>query len=246
MKERYLIEKEMFKTYYSKSFYILLLLTVAVIIGGYYFFISNTDLTNSFVQNIQKNFNNEGINQNTSNSLMLWHILEHNTIAGGMILVYGLLPCIVGSPIIALATPMSASIVLVLSRLLGQDPVDVFIAYLLPHGIIELPAFMLAASIGIRVSTVLTKKVYFPMWKIRLVMFSFLKKEIRTKPFNEAKNLYLQEYRAWVHGLKDGLAESKPVLIESIRSFVLLVLPLIVIGAIIEGYVTPSFARWYL
>jgi len=127
-------------------------------------------------------------------------IFKNNAIAVVAILVFSLVP-FVYFPVIAILTNGVALGIVMADRMHGAGWLSPFLRSLLPHGVTELTAIFLAASLGIALCTGMTRRV------------------LRLPP---KEPIDLRERAARV-----------------LRPFVLLVLPLLLVSAFIEAFVTP-------
>jgi len=110
----------------------------------------------------------------------------------------------------------------------GFDVPRLFLTQVLPHGVFELTAVLYATSLGMYLSTGMGKKAV-AAWKARQA-----RRKASTAPDDGAAPLeFLETYPNRTSDPTEGLVRNV------VRSFVLVVLPLLFIAAAIEGFVTP-------
>jgi stage II sporulation protein M len=161
------------------------------------------------------------------------NLFYHNARASAMAVAAGIVPfaCLpVLDPFLNGATlGLLASI----SKHQGLDVPLLFLKSVAPHGIIELPAVLYATSIGL----------YLSLSVGRMLLAAWRKK----RKEREDESLAPQESADPQEG---GFLESSPersdagaggLVGDVLRSFVLVVLPLLFIAAIIEAFITPMF-----
>jgi stage II sporulation protein M len=121
----------------------------------------------------------------------------------------------------------------------GLDVPRLFLTQVLPHGVFELTAVLYATSLGLYLSAAMGRKAV-KSWKIRREALPAERKGTRTQgtcpqtPAAPAAPLeFLETYPQRVAAEPPGPARNV------VRSFVLVVLPLLFVAAAIEGLVTP-------
>jgi uncharacterized membrane protein SpoIIM required for sporulation len=108
----------------------------------------------------------------------------------------------------------------------GLDVPRLVLTKILPHGVFELSAVLYSTSLGLYLSAGLGKKAVAAWRKKRGQRYG------QPPPAQDLTN-FLESYPEWAAG-PESLARNV------VRSFVLVVLPLLLIAAFIEGFITPS------
>ncbi len=109
----------------------------------------------------------------------------------------------------------------------GLDVPRLVLTKILPHGVFELTAVLYATSLGLYLSTGMGRKAV-AAWKRRT------NKPPAGPAACSASTDFLEPYPDRVASESESLARN------IIRSFVLVVLPLLLIAALIEGFITPN------
>jgi stage II sporulation protein M len=123
----------------------------------------------------------------------------------------------------------------------GLDVARLFLTKVLPHGVFELTAVLYATSLGLYLSAEMGKKAKVA-WKTRMTRMGTQKSMCppSAAPAPQAVDAaaapleFLETYPQRLD------AEPKGVARNVVRSFVLVVLPLLLVAAAIEGLVTPN------
>jgi stage II sporulation protein M len=114
----------------------------------------------------------------------------------------------------------------------GLDVPRLFLTQILPHGLFELPAILYATSLGMYLSAEMGKKAR-KAWKERLAKRTGTRPSPGPPSDRTAVENFLETYA-------DRLdAGPKGPVRNIVRSFFLVVLPLLLIAAAVEGIVTP-------
>ena len=121
----------------------------------------------------------------------------------------------------------------------GLDVPRLFLTQVLPHGVFELAAVLYATSLGLYLSAAIGRKAV-KSWKKRREALPAERKGTRTQgtcpqtPAAPAAPLeFLETYPQRLDAEPPGPARNV------VRSFVLVVLPLLLVAAFIEGFITP-------
>lgn len=107
---------------------------------------------------IGRAFEEKGLLGEMTNMELFWAILNNNALAGFLMLITGAIPFIFLPFWGVVSNAMLVGIVVAVMQDAGSGISDIFAA-LMPHGIVELPAFFFAAGLGLRVCRVATSKV---------------------------------------------------------------------------------------
>jgi len=108
----------------------------------------------------------------------------------------------------------------------GLDVPRLVLTQILPHGVFELTAVLYATSLGLYLSAGMAKKAV-ATWRKKRGQPQF-----QPPPAPDQTN-FLETY-------PERAAEPESLARNVVRSFVLVVLPLLLIAAFIEGFITPS------
>jgi stage II sporulation protein M len=108
----------------------------------------------------------------------------------------------------------------------GLDVPRIVLTQILPHGIFELTAVLYATSLGLHISARMGRKTV-AAWNKRT------NKPPAVPPVIPDSTDFLESYPDRV------AAESESLVRNVVRSFILVVLPLLLIAAFIEGFITP-------
>jgi uncharacterized membrane protein SpoIIM required for sporulation len=139
---------------------VLLILAVVTLWGGFYWTITTVpefvDVASpEAVQSISERFERSttliGLGQNFSASF----IFTHNVRAVGLILLAGLVSFSVLGMLVYIVNLSTVGILLGVFQLLGYSPVTLTVSGLLPHGIFEIPALILASAAMLRIGVVM-------------------------------------------------------------------------------------------
>lgn len=128
-------------------------------------------------------------------------LLKNNATASFIIYATGLIPIFIPAALIIVANGAMVGIVFSMLKISGQGVLVPFLAAIVPHGIFEIPAVVLSASLSFYVSAGIIKRL------------SNLDYSLRTCLLNSAK------------------------------TFLLVVVPLLIIAAFVEAFITPVIAE---
>jgi len=154
-------------------------------------------------------------------------LFYHNARAAAAAAAFGIIPFARLSILYPLANGAALGLVASISKRQGLNVPLLFLKIVAPHGVFELPAFLYATSVGLYLSISLGKKALAARRK---------KKEDRA-PLTPAPT-----------GAPGGFLDSYPERAEADRgtlwadvfqSFLLVVLPLLLVAAFVEGFITP-------
>jgi len=147
--------------YFAKNlrqlFFIYLGLFILLTVFSMVLFASNPDMANTYYQEIMKLFEGKDI-LNSSGFDLYALILVNNIRAGGMIILSGLIPFLF-LPIFSFVS--NAMILGVMGAVFQINEIGLvpFFAGILPHGILEIPALVLATILGIHICQKLVKVI---------------------------------------------------------------------------------------
>ncbi len=202
IKKAYIREGEYFKTKIMRPAAFCMAAFLAVAVLYYAASVQDIAAAKKVFDEIGRVFEEKGFLGEMTNLELFWAILNNNALAGFLILITGAIPFIFSPFWGVVSNAALAGIVVAVMQDAGSGVSDIFIS-LMPHGIVELPAFFFTAGLGLRVCWVATKKV-----------------------IGRGKGLSFKGefWRAW-------------------ESFIAVALPLFVLAALIEAFVTVNFVK---
>lgn len=175
-------------------------------------------------------------------------IFYHNAFASALAVAAGILPFLCLPVLDPLVNGATLGLLASISKHQGLNVPLLFLKSVAPHGIIELPAVLYATSVGIFLSVSLAKKLLAAVRKKRVAAG----RETGAVPGPEAPDGLTDGRDEAGSGHEDAgtakatgdaspgyLSLSVRCLGPAARSFVLVVLPLLLIAAFIEAFVTP-------
>lgn len=192
-------EWRLFKESYWKSFVVYFILFVGSGILSYFLFLGRERELTYFMEEIMNMFDDKGLFKPgiTSFTLALL-LLKNNATASFIIYVTGLFPIFIPAVLIIVANGALIGIVFSALKRSGEGILLPLLTAIVPHGIFEIPAVVLSASLSFYVSVGIIKK------------------------------------------LMDSEFSLRTCLINSLKTFLLVVLPLLVIAAVVEAFITPA------
>jgi stage II sporulation protein M len=175
-------------------------------------------------------------------------IFYHNAFASALAVAAGILPFLCLPVLDPLVNGATLGLLASISKHQGLNVPLLFLKSVAPHGIIELPAVLYATSVGIYLSVSIAKRLLAAVRKNRVAM----RGEPPAAPGLEAPGGATESREETGSGRKDAgtakaVGDASPedlssfvqCLAAAARSFVLVVLPLLLIAAFIEAFVTP-------
>lgn len=192
-------EWRLFKESYWKPFVVYFILFVGSGILSYFLFLGRERELTYFMEEIMNMFDDKGLFKPgiTSFTLALL-LLKNNATASFIIYVTGLFPIFIPAVLIIVANGALIGIVFSALKTSGEGILLPLLTAIVPHGIFEIPAVVLSASLSFYVSVGIIKK------------------------------------------LMDSEFSLRTCLINSLKTFLLVVLPLLVIAAVVEAFITPA------
>lgn len=190
---------------YKREFWVAVLIYVIALVATFAigWFVFGEDELRAHLLEIKKSFASSGMKDSNTPFMDMVFLFIKNTRAAIMMMVLGLIPFGIGT---ALAIGMNGALVgfvLLAGEVMNGQAFEMFIFGILPHGITEIGAFLIASALGFKLTVVMTKK---------------LRKKELVEPL-------------------------KVVWKRSVRLFFVVVVPLLVVSAILEAYVTPVILR---
>lgn len=156
-------------------------------------------------------------------------IFYHNARASAMAVVSGIIPFACLPALDPLANGAALGLLASVSKHQGLNVPLLFLKSVAPHGIIEIPAVLYATSSGIYLSVSLAKRVLAKLRK---------RKDDRavtpsTSPVGADSGGFLEAYPGESETKTEGAGGNV------VRSFMIVVLPLLLVAAFVEAFITP-------
>lgn len=170
----------------------------------------------------------EGIPLEASPLVLVLSLFYHNARATVIASAAGLVPFLFLPILDPFVNGGVLGLLASVSKHQGLDVPRLFLTQILPHGLFELTAVLYATSLGMYLSAEMGRKAV-KAWKKR----SGTATDIAPTPAGSAIENFLETYTARLD------AEPKDPVRNIARSFVLVVLPLLLVAAAVEGVVTP-------
>lgn len=185
-------EKNLKQTYYFCFFLFGVLIIVNVIL-----FQNNSQVTQLYYEELMTVFKEKSFLESTG--LSLWFgIFVNNLMAGAITIVAGLIPFLF-LPILSLASnAIVVGLMGAVYQMNGMGWIPLLVG-ILPHGVLEIPAFILGVTLGVHICFKLVKTI--------------LRKNFK--------------------------GEFKQAIIASVRIFFFWMVPLFIVAAFIEAFLTP-------
>ncbi|HYA48472.1 MAG TPA: stage II sporulation protein M, partial [Burkholderiales bacterium] len=156
-------------------------------------------------------------------------IFYHNAFASGLAVGAGVLPFLCLPVLDPLVNGAALGLLASISKHQGLNVPLLFLRSVVPHGIVELPAVLYATSVGIFISLSLSKRL----------VAAVRRKRVSAGPGQEPP-AGGGEGEKEDAGRKD-MPPDRRCFTPAVRSFGLVVLPLLLLAAFIEAFVTPLF-----
>jgi len=199
---------------------------------GFAFFLFRPDQEKRALELVVKAL--EDISLEASPIVLALTLLYHNARASIVAVAAGLAPFLFLPILDPLLNGAVLGLLASISKHQGLNLPLLFLTQILPHGVFELTAVLYATALGLYLSAEMGKKAK-AAWKERTTTMgthtSMCPPSDPAAP--PAPESFLETYADRVD------AESKGVARNVVRSFVLVVLPLLLVAAAIEGLVTP-------
>jgi len=192
----YRAEKEFFFRSLSRIFMVLALVYFLSAAGGLVLSLNNPSSTQAAYDSIKASFESKGFFKTSDNFQLFILIFLNNALAGFLSLLSGIVPFAFLSFWAVVGNGFLLGVVGAASFFLKKEPLMTLLS-LFPHGIVELPAFFYAASLGVYLSVAVAGRI---TGKGKIPVIGALK--------------------------------------LAMRSFFLVALPLFLLAALLEAYVT--------
>jgi stage II sporulation protein M len=155
-------------------FSLCLFLLVGVL--SHFFFVSNPVLAREAYTKLTEILSQK-INLEATGWTLFSQILLNNLRAGALFLLLGLVPFLFIPAIGIAANGMQMGLVSSITLIEGKSVGKVFLFGILPHGILEIPAVLLAGALGLHMSLFILKKIFMPQAD-SIPFFQTLKKTV--------------------------------------------------------------------
>ncbi len=201
-------EWQIFREHYARIFIWVLAVCLVSAILTYVLLVSQPEVATQTMQmvgeQLQKQAESFGGVLDGSNSDLFLFIVKNNLYVSTIVFLLGFIPVVILPLLSPFVTMLSIGIMLAGFKVLGENPMQALILGILPHGIVEIIAIILAGSIGCFVSLHILKKIFSP----------------------NRNNIPLLR-----------------LIGQAARTFALVVVPLVVLAALIEGFITPELLK---
>jgi stage II sporulation protein M len=174
----------------------------------------------------------EDIPLEASPLVLVLTLFFHNTRASVLAAAAGLVPFLFLPILDPFVNGGVLGLLASVSKHQGLDVPRLFLTQILPHGLFELTAVLYATSLGMYLSAEMGKKAQ-KAWRKRMAK----RMGTRTSPCPPSDRTAAENFLETYADRLD--AEPKGPARNIIRSFVLVVLPLLLVAAAVEGIVTP-------
>lgn len=205
MKKIYSEQWRVFKESYWKLFVGVFLLFIVSSVGVFFFLKSNSELVETLMKEVLSAFeDSELLDPNMSGWQLALGLFWNNASVCLLLVATGFIPIFL--PAIGIVTVNGGVIGVLFAyiSILGQSVAATFFAGILPHGIFEIPAIILAGSLAIYLSVGIFKKI------------------------------------------EDNGFSYKQVVGNTAKSFVFLCVPLLMVAALIEAFITPMIIGGFM
>lgn len=193
-------EKDFFIKSLFKIFCVLVFFYFLSALAGYIASIQNPEFAAQAYNAIKESYESKGLFDVSSRFDLFVLIFLNNAVAAFFSFVTGLIPFLCLSAVSVVGNGFLLGVIMAVVLSQGKGIITVLIS-LLPHGIVELPVFFYASSLGVYLMLNISMKI--------------LGQPVRLKSF----------------------------FTNSIRSFIIIVLPLLLLAAFLEAYVTYSIVK---
>ncbi|WP_195984145.1 stage II sporulation protein M [Clostridium sp. D33t1_170424_F3] len=156
LKQEYKDTALFFRERLLRIFLILSLIFIGVGTASYFLFLSSPDTVNQMMQELAKSFQDKGLID--EGGISFWFLLGNNLWASAICILMGFLPFLF-LPVLPLASNAAIlGLSAAYSSISGMG-LAVFAVGILPHGILELPALILAISLGFYLCKEMVKQI---------------------------------------------------------------------------------------
>jgi stage II sporulation protein M len=195
------------------------LLFLLVVIAGIVFFMSNPELTSRWMAKFSAEFIRRHPRQMTPWRKFL-HIFMNNLRVSFGICMAGLIPFFLPSAVGLIANAGALSLILASLWIRYEPVVLLFSTLILPHGIVELPTFIFVAGFSLYLSSQMTKRI-----------------------FRKKRALKTETVNLFGVMLQDDLPDRLDAIGDILEVLAGVILPLLLIAALLETFVTPFIYR---
>jgi stage II sporulation protein M len=211
-------EWDMWKSHYKKYFKIAARVLGIGFLLGFIYFTVRPDQEKQALSVVLKAF--QDIPFDASAPVLALTLLYHNARASFFAAATGVIPFLCLPLFDPLLNGAVLGLLVSIARHQGLNVPLLILTRIVPHGIIEIPAILYVTSIGMYVSTTLGKRI----------LVSCRRKKSKEKDTDDGSS---QVYPS------EAVPGFQEIAGDAIRSFLLVVLPLLLIAAFIEAFITP-------
>lgn len=221
-----------------KIFLIVLVVFIVVSIISGLIVANDKELSSFILQEIMEVFENKDIAM-TNDMNMVIDLFVNNVVASLMNIAVGIIPFLILPIFLALLNSVVIGGSVAFYQYLGFSPL-IAITLLLPHGIIEIPAYILSVSLGIYLSLSLAKKITIKFSSKNIKKANVIIPNDTLKDSSEVEEGDIPKEEN--SGVNNEIIKIKDIFKNIIRSFALTIIPLLIIAAFIETFLTTKIA----
>jgi stage II sporulation protein M len=220
----YLDEWEMWRAHYRKSFKVAARLLGIGFLFGFLFFTMRPDQERRALTGVLKAL--KDIPLDASPPVLALNLFYHNARASFFAAAAGWIPFLCLPAFDPLLNGAVLGLVVSIARHMGMNVPVMVLTGIAPHGIFELPAILYVTSIGITISLTLGKRI--------------LASHPSLDRFRRAGRAAAGEAAEDEAGTRsvEALPGIRELATKTVRSFGLVVLPLLLVAAVVEAFVT--------
>lgn len=192
---------------YSKLTLIVFLFSLIVGIGSYVYFFNNPSDAEMFFKEMISGLEDKGFESENTKAETLVRVIFNNVLLSLIMVLIGLVPILVLPLFTTVMTFFAVGLVTAIFEQKIGKGFELLFFGILPHGLLELVAFVISSSIGIRLSYFVLKK---------LIMIK--RKEVKLKT----------------------------IVALSMKSYLAVVVPMMVVASILECFVSPYILKFFV
>ena len=217
----YQAEWRLFRREYARIFAVIALVLVAGTAGGFIYFHSHPDKAGQTLETLNKVVVAK-VPRSATGLALAWAIFWNNTRAALIALVLGLFPFLCLAAVLPLVNGGALGLLIFALTERGMSVPLLLLVDLAPHGIFEIASWLYGSSLGVYLSLNLVRRLLTP---------AVPPVTLQTEPEGAENPAIASE-------------PGRPPLIRQVlTSFVRVVVPLLVIAALIEAFVTPALHK---
>jgi stage II sporulation protein M len=224
IKRLYRQEWKAWRSHYRKYFKYAARILGAGFVIGFVYFLVRPDQEKKALEFVVRSF--KDIRLEGSPLVLALTLFYHNAQASVLAVAAGCVPFLFLPILDPLLNGSVLGLLVSVTKHQGLDVPRLVLTKILPHGVFELTGVLYATSLGLYLSAEVGKRVL-AAWRNRRS-----RRQAQPHPVSDLTNV-LETYPARPAAEPESLARN------AFRSFILVVLPLLLIAAFIEGFITP-------